>query len=73
MCWRIPILQWRRTQVDGNTYDSDGDVNTGSGMVAAQGGAGSTAEGAGMIYVTDSTVGEGVSRIKGLSTQAECL
>jgi hypothetical protein len=66
------VRGWLR--VDGNTWDANGNVGTGSGMVVAAGGPGATAEGSGMIYATDASgATEGVSRIRGLSTQAEAL
>lgn len=61
-------------QVDGNFYDGAGNVAKAAGLVVGEGGPGSTAEGSGMVYVTDgNAAGEGVSRIRGLSTQAETL
>lgn len=74
--WRYPSTAstsgW--IQVDGNGYDYNGDVASAAGLVVGEGGPGSTAEGSGMVYVTDKgAAGEGVSRIRGLSTEAESL
>jgi hypothetical protein len=68
-------------QVDNNAalppttaYDANGGVVRGTGLVVTAGGPGSSAEGSGMVYATDSSAAtQGVSRIRGLSTQAEAL
>jgi hypothetical protein len=66
---------WQR--VDGASYDANGAVGaaiTNNGEVVAAGGPGDAAEGSGMVYATDSSgATQGVSRIRGLSTQAEAL
>jgi trimeric autotransporter adhesin len=68
----VAALGWLR--VDGAVYDANGAVIAGTGEVVAAGGPGSTAEGSGMVYATDSSSAtQGVSRIRGLSTQAEAL
>jgi hypothetical protein len=63
---------WLR--VDGAVYDANGAVVTGAGQFVTAGGPGSSDEGSGMVYATDSSSAtQGVSRIRGLSTQAEAL
>jgi hypothetical protein len=58
-------------QVDDDTYDVAGDVFAAVGLVAGVSGDVSATEGAGMIYAADSS--DGVSRIRGLATEAENL
>jgi hypothetical protein len=67
----VAVSGWLR--VDGANYNANGAVLIGAGQVVAAGGPGSVAEGSGMVYATDATAGQGVSRIRGLSTQAEAL
>jgi hypothetical protein len=63
------------TKIDGNTYDTNGNVASGSGIVVGiSTGTIIPEEGTGVIYATDSSAAtEGVSRIRGSATQAESL
>ena len=73
------VTGWLR--VDNASYNANGAVGTGSGLVVAAGGP-TAGEGSGVIYATDSSAGivatptttaQGVSRIRGLTTQAEAM
>lgn len=65
------VSGWLR--VDNNAYDANGTVTAGTGEFVAAGGPGSTSEGSGMVYATDTASAQGVSRIRGITTQAENL
>jgi len=65
------VSGWLR--VDNAAYDANGAVGMGTGEFVAAGGPGSTAEGSGMVYATDTASAQGVSRIRGITTQAENL
>jgi len=62
------------TKIDGATYDADGGVSPGTGIVfGSSTGTILAAEGTGVIYATDSVAGQGTSRVRGSATQAEAM
>ncbi len=61
-------------KVNNAGYSSAAATTTASGQVITLGGPGSTAEGSGMVYTAgNASAGYGVSRIRGITTQAEYL
>jgi hypothetical protein len=65
---------WTRADSEWNTFPSGVDtfeLRSGTGIVATAGGPGSSTEGTGMIYATDSYANTGLLRIKGSATVAE--